>query len=136
MNHIATRSQVDAWIDAEDANVFQVKQLVSKWMVSQAEVPADSSASHATGRVNECLGHYKEISRGNVEEKEVKYKDTGNKGQKIEGTKTLVSEGQEAYSDKCLFKGLPRIKDRKAMCRSRSSEKGEGNRPSCIKKRR
>ena len=93
---------VSALIDAEDANVFQVKQLVSKWMVSQAEVPTDSSASHATGHVNECLGHYEEISRGHIDEKEVKYKDTGNKGQKIEGTKTLVSEGQEACSDKSV----------------------------------
>ena len=49
---------VSAWIDAEDANVFQVKQLVSKWMVSKV-VTSKSETSDSTGHLHEL--HSQEV---------------------------------------------------------------------------
>ena len=107
--------EVSALIDAEDANVFQVKQLVSKWMVSQAEAPIDSAASRSVGHVDKSLDHCEETSRGHTEVGEVRghtevgeirykmAKDTEKEVENNEETKTLVLEGRAESCDKSAY---------------------------------
>ena len=47
---------VSALIDGEDANVFHVKQMVAKWLVSHADATVSQEAAANSGHINESVG--------------------------------------------------------------------------------